>query len=265
MWTKPRRTIQHIVDTNPEHMIVPLAALVGVSTALNAASDRSMGDTVEWPIIVVLAALVGPILGLAGLYIFAELLRWTGGWIGGQASSQHIRAALAWSQVPSICALPLWIPTLALVGEELFTSATPNIDADPALAGVVIGLAIVERTIGIWALVLLLKCVGQVQCFSRWKALGNTVLGGLIPIVMIIHGHLCFDFDVRVPTKYSDEFQAAKEAYERGDYDTALKELRPLADQGDATAQNSLGNMYFFGRGVPQDYDKAIRWYRLAA
>jgi len=53
-------------------MIVPLAALVGVSTALNAASDRSMGDTVEWPIIVVLAALVGPILGLAGLYIFAN-------------------------------------------------------------------------------------------------------------------------------------------------------------------------------------------------
>ena len=54
-------------------------------------------------------------------------------------------------------------------------------------------------------------------------------------------------------------------AYLRGDYATALKEWRPLAEQGHANAQTNLGVMYNLGQGVPQDYNEAVRWYRLAA
>ncbi len=39
-------------------------------------------------------------------------------------------------------------------------------------------------------------------------------------------------------------FDEGVEAYDRGDYETALKELRPLAEQGDADAQYNLGVMY---------------------
>ena len=41
----------------------------------------------------------------------------------------------------------------------------------------------------------------------------------------------------------------ATAAYDRGDYATALRLLRPLADQGDASAQFNLGVMYDNGRG----------------
>ena len=54
-------------------------------------------------------------------------------------------------------------------------------------------------------------------------------------------------------------------AYERGDYAMALREFRPLAEQGYAGAQNNLGLMYARGRGVPQDYAAAVKWYRKAA
>jgi hypothetical protein len=60
-------------------------------------------------------------------------------------------------------------------------------------------------------------------------------------------------------------FEDAAAAYDRGDYATALRLYRPLADQGDAPAQNDLGLMYRDGRGVPQDYAEALTWYRLAA
>ena len=50
-----------------------------------------------------------------------------------------------------------------------------------------------------------------------------------------------------------------------GDFETALREWRPLAEQGDAAAQYRLGLLYAFGRGVPQDYAEAVKWYRLAA
>ncbi len=61
------------------------------------------------------------------------------------------------------------------------------------------------------------------------------------------------------------DFEAGMEAYDRGDYATALKEWRPLAEQGDANAQFNLGSMYEYGDGVPQDDTEAVRWYRLAA
>ena len=45
----------------------------------------------------------------------------------------------------------------------------------------------------------------------------------------------------------------------------ALKELRPLAEKGDAQAQFKLGFMYDRGNGVPQDFQEAASWYRKAA
>ena len=60
-------------------------------------------------------------------------------------------------------------------------------------------------------------------------------------------------------------FDEGKAAYDRGDYVTALREWRPLAEQGDAKAQYNLGGMYANGQGVPQDYAEAVRWYRKAA
>ena len=54
-------------------------------------------------------------------------------------------------------------------------------------------------------------------------------------------------------------------AYKAGKYKTALKEFLPLANDGDATAQFSLGFMYEKGQGVAQDYSQAADWYRKAA
>jgi uncharacterized protein len=55
------------------------------------------------------------------------------------------------------------------------------------------------------------------------------------------------------------------DAYDRGDYATALKEWTPLAEQGEVVAQYSLGEMYINGYGVPQDYKTAMKWFTLAA
>jgi uncharacterized protein len=54
-------------------------------------------------------------------------------------------------------------------------------------------------------------------------------------------------------------------AYRRGDYHTALREFRPLAEQGVAEAQLGLGVMYTDGLGVPEDPSEAVKWLRRAA
>ncbi len=66
-------------------------------------------------------------------------------------------------------------------------------------------------------------------------------------------------------TAVAGPYEDAVLARERGDYATALRELRVLAEQGLAKAQHGLGFLYANGEGVPQDYAKAARWYRKAA
>ena len=57
---------------------------------------------------------------------------------------------------------------------------------------------------------------------------------------------------------------AAYAAWKRGDYATAFRLLRPLADQGDARSQCLLGISYMSGWGVTQDYAEAAKWFKAA-
>ncbi len=64
---------------------------------------------------------------------------------------------------------------------------------------------------------------------------------------------------------HAGEFRQGLDAYLDGDYETALAVWSPLATQGHAAAQYSLGSLYESGRGVSHDYRQVARWFRLAA
>ena len=61
------------------------------------------------------------------------------------------------------------------------------------------------------------------------------------------------------------DFKKGLDAAKKGNFETALKEWRPLAEQGDSYAQYNLGLMYDYGEGVIEDYTLAVYWYRQAA
>ena len=56
-----------------------------------------------------------------------------------------------------------------------------------------------------------------------------------------------------------------KAAYERGDYRTAIKELRPLAQQGQTDSLFILGVMALEGKGVPKDLKRAAKAFARAS
>ena len=64
---------------------------------------------------------------------------------------------------------------------------------------------------------------------------------------------------------WAGDFNKGAEAFNNGDYATALEEWTPLAEQGYPKAQFNLAYMYDNGKGVPQDYKTAVKWYTLAA
>jgi hypothetical protein len=86
--------------------------------------------------------------------------------------------------------------------------------------------------------------------------MGNLTAAVCLAVALLIGGAgMCLGAD----------FQKGLEAAQSGDYATALRELTPLAEQGGADAQFTLGLMYRNGWGVPQDYRAALKWFSLAA
>ncbi len=56
-----------------------------------------------------------------------------------------------------------------------------------------------------------------------------------------------------------------EQAHSSANYGSALRDCRPLAEQGLADAQLILGDLYQRGLGVSQNQAEAARWYRAAA
>jgi TPR repeat protein len=80
----------------------------------------------------------------------------------------------------------------------------------------------------------------------------RTVLGALLATLVVAGAAV------------AGPLEDADAADEQGDYATALRLWRPLAAQGNAVAQASLGFMYREGHGVVQNYVQAHMWFNLA-
>jgi TPR repeat protein len=63
----------------------------------------------------------------------------------------------------------------------------------------------------------------------------------------------------------ADDYGDALAASKRGDFSTAFKLLKPLAEKGDARAQGELGALYLSGRGTSKDPKEGLRWTKEAA
>lgn len=63
----------------------------------------------------------------------------------------------------------------------------------------------------------------------------------------------------------AQDFGAGLSAYNRGEYQQAMRNWRPLAEKGDARAQAGIGYLFLRGLGTDVDTDAAKSWYEKAA
>jgi TPR repeat protein len=64
---------------------------------------------------------------------------------------------------------------------------------------------------------------------------------------------------------FAGALENGEAAYNRNDWTTAMRLLRPVAEGGDVKAEHLVAMMYLWGRGVAADPAEAFRWYRKAA
>lgn len=177
MWFAPRRTLRAILDSGDRRAVLPLAALLGVSQALDQAANHDAGARTGVVEILGAAIASGAVGGVLVLFLAGWLVRWTGSWLGGRGSDSDMRTALAWGQVPALSALPLWVPVVLAGGREVFR-ADPDLSASAAVTVLVCGIAMAGAAL--WGAVTSVLCVAEAHRFSCWKGLSSVLLGVLL-------------------------------------------------------------------------------------
>lgn len=123
----------------------------------------------------------------------------------------------------------------------------------------------------------IIKAIGLVALL--WSGLGHVLASESGDL--FAEGYMEYFFGENYPLAFTKLLAAAEQGdasaqYNLGDmydqgqgvaqgYQQAVQWYRKAAEQGLAQAQSNLGNMYANGQGIAQDYQQAVQWYRKAA
>lgn len=190
IWTRPRATMRVILDAGPGRIALILALVGGFSQVLCNAAFRSVGDRLTIPQIMFASTVVGIAAGLILFYGMSGLLLWTGKRLAGRARYAHLKAVVGWSNVPAVFSLALFPLELLLFRQELFTSATPSLDASLVLSLTFLFFVLIKFILMIWSAVIFIKCLAEAQQFSAWRSLANAAVAVLIlaaPVLILAY------------------------------------------------------------------------------
>ena len=178
VWLKPRRVFRELAATPLGTTDYWLGAAQGVVSwfALSRAQNAGAGASVEQ--IIGKALLVGPPVGIAGLFLMTAIYARLGRRAGG-AIRVPVFHVLAYSGVPMVASLVLWLLTALLAGEAAFL-ATPRPDTESFLY-LLLQVQVVAHTLLIgWSLLLQVMGLSEVLGLVTRRALGLWLLGQLI-------------------------------------------------------------------------------------
>jgi signal peptidase I len=209
VWLRPRKTIEHIVATQPTRWVLVLTAIGGMSAQLTQLIAYRISD---WRIVLI-GAVGGAAFGVLNLWIASYVIAWLGRMMRGRGSAQAVRAALAWGQLPIIAGV---IAMAVLVG------AAEAIAANPVVSRLLLAAASSVAAAGVvWLLVVQLLMISRVEQFGFWRTITVYVLGGIVGLLhipLVVRTFLFQPFNVpagsMAPTlRVGDYFFANKFAY----------------------------------------------------
>lgn len=185
IWVRPRATITRIVQDNPNKSIWLLAAIFGFSSLLNTFQSASLGLSLSPLAILIIAIVLSPFWGMAYFSVWGWLVLKTGKWFKGQGTFHSIRAAYAWSAVPLVLNIPLWLLMALLFGKQLFLNFPEGYLLTDGQITILFFILISKVILAVWALVIFLNALSEVQEYSVFRAILNVIVAGLIAVIVL--------------------------------------------------------------------------------
>ena len=182
IWTQPRATIQSLVANNPDYGFKKICWIYGFTIALSLSKMFSLVTLYPLWVILLGSVLLGILFGFISITIIAYILHWCGRLIGGNAPFKQIRCVVAWSNVPIIINVLIWILLISIFKEQAFFADFPTevILANKTALFLLVMLG--QWVASIWSFIILIQGLREVQGFSIWKGLLNII----IPIIALV-------------------------------------------------------------------------------
>lgn len=182
IWTQPRATIQSLVAKDLSYGFKKLAWIYGFTIALSLSKMFSLVTLYPLWAILLGSLLLGIVFGFISITVTAYILYWCGRLIGGNSPFKEIRCVVAWSNLPVVINVLVWILLICVFKEQAFYSDFP---AEVTLAnktGLFLLVMLGQWVASIWSFIILIQGLREVQGFSIWKGLLNII----IPIIALI-------------------------------------------------------------------------------
>ncbi len=177
IWSHPRSTIRSITEHNPRLGFWVLATIYALALSFSTANFYSWGLEHSFPTVFFPLVILSPLMGFVWLTFQAFLLRLTGKMLGGKAPAWHIRAAVAWSRIPYVFALAMWLVLMGVHAETAFIQHTAGPTA--------VFVTLISLILHIWGIVLLIQLLREVQGFGVWKTILNVVIAWILSFIIV--------------------------------------------------------------------------------
>ncbi len=185
VWLKPRRVFRELATAPISPMDYLLGAAQGIvswlalSRAQSAGTDTSVGQILRT------ALLAGPVAGILGLYLMTAIYTRLGRRAGGVSTRNQLFHVLAYSGVPMVASLAIWVITALLVGNATFVAA-PRADLQP-FPVLLLRVQFLSHVLLIgWSLLLQVMGLSEVERLTTRRAFGIWVMGQLMVMVAIL-------------------------------------------------------------------------------
>jgi len=179
VWVRPRDAIRSIIARNTNRSLWILAFIYGFTSLLNCFQSIPIALHLGIIPMLLISVILAPFWGYAFFAIWSGIVVWVGKLLKGQATFETARAAYAWSAVPLIGNIPLWLLLIFFYSHFLFFGMQDQI-ALPGAAMLLFIILIGKLVFAIWTIVIYLQMLSEVQQFSILRAIVNVILASLI-------------------------------------------------------------------------------------
>lgn len=179
VWVRPRDTIRSILAQNANQSLWILAFIYGFTSLMNCFQSFPIALHLGIVPMLLISVVLAPFWGYLFFAILSAVVVWVGKLLKGQATFKTARAAYAWSSVPLAGNIPLWLLLVFFYSNILFFGLQDQIIM-PKAAMIFFFILIGKLIFAIWALVIYLQMLAEVQQFSILRAIFNLILASLV-------------------------------------------------------------------------------------
>jgi hypothetical protein len=176
VWLRPRRVFRELAARPIGIADYLLASAQGIGNCFVLYRTEAFQSHASVGEILGNSLLIGPIAGVASMFLFATIYARLGLRGGGKSTRDQVFHVLAYGGIPVVVALGIWALTALLVGDAAFVD-TPTAQVDGFLLVILRLQFAAYMFLSLWSLVLQVMGFSEIQGFTVRKSFGIWLLG----------------------------------------------------------------------------------------